>query len=148
MSTIDKIKYGDTVYDINTDTLPVGSIIEYEGDTVPDGFEEVKENVLFDGKDNGTVTLNDNINNYSYVEVFCSNGDDDLSDSIKFIPGVTTGISVKMGAVGGDGKQYEILGKYRTHDNIIELVNSKQIVNGVPISTSNVSYIRRVIGYK
>lgn len=32
-----------------TDTLPVGSIVEYEGETIPEGWEKVEDNLVADG---------------------------------------------------------------------------------------------------
>lgn len=55
------------------DTLPIGSVVEYDGTEVPDGYEKV-DNVLWENNNPtsnfgaNTVTLNDNINNYSYYE--------------------------------------------------------------------------------
>lgn len=61
MSKIDRIKYNDTYYDIGGtsessegDSLPIGTIVEYDGTEIPDGFVEVQ------GEDGG--------DNYSYDE--------------------------------------------------------------------------------
>lgn len=46
MSNINKIRYNNEDYDINTDSLPIGTIVEYDGTIVPDGYEEVTEEIL------------------------------------------------------------------------------------------------------
>ena len=46
MSSINKIRKDGVDYDINSDSLPIGTIVEYEGDTIPDGYEEVTEEIL------------------------------------------------------------------------------------------------------
>ena len=43
MSNINKIRYNNEDYDINTDSLPIGTIVEYDGTIVPDGYEEVED---------------------------------------------------------------------------------------------------------
>ena len=43
MPSLNKIRYNGEDYDINSDSLPIGTIVEYEGDTVPDGYEEVED---------------------------------------------------------------------------------------------------------
>lgn len=62
MNKIDRIKYNDTYYDIGGtsgssegDSLPIGTIVEYDGIEIPDGFVEVQ------GGDGG--------DNYSYDEI-------------------------------------------------------------------------------
>ena len=59
------------------DTLPIGSEVDYDGTTVPYGWEEVDENpkVLWENPSPTssfaaqTITLNDNISNYNYYEI-------------------------------------------------------------------------------
>ena len=55
------------------DTLPIGAIVDYDGTTVPDGYEQISsgktpvETILYDANGNptaGSVTLSDSISNY------------------------------------------------------------------------------------
>lgn len=45
MANIDKIRYNGIDYDIGGigDSLPMGSVIEYDGDLAPEGYEEVED---------------------------------------------------------------------------------------------------------
>ena len=75
------------------DTLPIGTIVEVPGSTVPDGYSKVDDlsledvneevNILKETKQDkikilyndingttGNVTLNDTISNYSYLEIY------------------------------------------------------------------------------
>lgn len=80
------MKYNDngTIKEIPvkaSDTLPIGSIVEFDGDTIPSGWEEVEnvENVLWTNLNinseftSQTITLNDSISNYSYIEIIYAN---------------------------------------------------------------------------
>lgn len=56
------------------ETLPVGSEIDYDGTTVPTGWEEtsaiqskVKQLIIQGDYSSGTITLNDDIRNYDYL---------------------------------------------------------------------------------
>ena len=55
------------------DTLPIGAIVDYDGDTVPEGYEQISsgktpvETILYDANGNptaGSVTSSDSISNY------------------------------------------------------------------------------------
>ena len=57
----------------NGDTLPIGAIVDYDGTTVPDGYEQISsgtnpvETILYDANGSpkaGSVTLSDSISNY------------------------------------------------------------------------------------
>lgn len=59
------------------DTLPIGTIVDYDGDKVPEGWEEVTDKVLWSGDEapaGKTYTLTDNIFNYRAVCVVGSWG--------------------------------------------------------------------------
>lgn len=52
------------------DTLPIGTIVDYDGEEVPEGWEEVTDKVLWSGNEapaGKTYTLADNIFNYRAV---------------------------------------------------------------------------------
>ena len=57
----------------NGDTLPIGAIVEFDGTTVPNGYEQISsgktpvETILYDAKGSpkaGSVTLSDSKSNY------------------------------------------------------------------------------------
>lgn len=62
---------------VTGDTLPIGTIVDYDGTIVPFGYEEVltnqySETVLYDNAagTTGTVTLSETSANFDYIEVF------------------------------------------------------------------------------
>lgn len=58
------------------DNLPIGTEVDFEGDTIPIGWEEVETEdnavVLYENTTGttGNVTLNDDVDNYEYIEIF------------------------------------------------------------------------------
>lgn len=64
--------------DPNASGIPNGSEFDYNGNTVPDGYEEVttyddlKAYTLYDNPSgsNGTIQLSDSASNYAYIEIF------------------------------------------------------------------------------
>lgn len=80
------MKYNDNgeykdIYIKTFDTLPVGTEVDYDGETVPDGWTQVND-VLFTSANGtiGNITLSDNVSNYRYLEItFKSNPDADGS---------------------------------------------------------------------
>ena len=55
------------------DTLPIGTIVEYNGTTVPQGYEKVEDKVvtLYENSDGttGNVSLSKSITNYDYLDI-------------------------------------------------------------------------------
>ena len=55
------------------DTLPIGAMVEYNGTTVPQGYEKVEDKVviLYENADGttGNVSLSKSITNYDYLDV-------------------------------------------------------------------------------
>ena len=76
-----KINDNGTIKDLvvkASDTLPIGTIVEYDGDTIPSGYEEVKNEVVLYENASGTTTnftLTEDSSNYKEVEVLynCNN---------------------------------------------------------------------------
>lgn len=73
------MKYNDNgtykdIYIKSLDTLPVGSEVDFDGNSVPDGWEEV-DNVLWTNTNmtsnfaTQTITLSDSIENYDFYEI-------------------------------------------------------------------------------
>lgn len=64
--------------DASGDTLPIGAIVDYDGTTVPDGYEQISsgktpvETVLYNANGSptaGSVTLSDSISNYDELRI-------------------------------------------------------------------------------
>ena len=55
------------------DTLPIGAMVEYNGTTVPQGYEKVEDKVvtLYENADGttGNVSLSKSITNYDYLDI-------------------------------------------------------------------------------
>ena len=55
------------------DTLPIGAMVEYNGTTVPQGYEKVEDKVvtLYENTDGttGNVSLSKSITNYDYLDI-------------------------------------------------------------------------------
>lgn len=81
------MKYNDNgtykdIYAKAFDTLPVGAEVDYDGQTVPDGWTQIDDNpkVLWQNSDvtqsfsAQDITLSDNISNYRYYEIICKRG--------------------------------------------------------------------------
>ena len=55
------------------DTLPIGAIVEYNGTTVPQGYEKVEDKIvtLYENADGttGNVSLSKSITNYDYLDI-------------------------------------------------------------------------------
>lgn len=60
------------------DTLPIGAIVEYNGTTVPQGYEKVEDMVktLYENSNGTTATFStsENPNNYDYVDIISDLG--------------------------------------------------------------------------
>ena len=60
------------------DTLPIGAMVEYDGTTVPQGYEKVEDKVvtLYENTDGTTATFStsENPNNYDYVDIISDLG--------------------------------------------------------------------------
>ena len=123
------------------DTLPIGSIVEYDGDTVPDGYEEVDEEFVLYNNEEGSIdaiTLNDDVSNYKYIEIFCDAGYTKL-----YHPngkGITLSTIVNADTIYYSGVRYTISGR-----TITPSFNKAWY-----LSTTNTNTIKlyRVVGYK
>lgn len=55
------------------DSLPIGTIVEYEGAEIPKGYELIEDEVILYNNNEGTtttVTLSDSAKNYKYFEIY------------------------------------------------------------------------------
>jgi microcystin-dependent protein len=61
------------------DSLPIGSILEYDGNTVPEGYSQVEDEMVILYSDttgsNTSVTLSDSLENYTYAEIVYRSND-------------------------------------------------------------------------
>jgi len=154
------MKYNDngTLKDIYVkafDTLPIGTEVDYDGNTVPDGWTQVSDNrvVLYENA-TGTdseITLSDNYSNYSYIEVYYGwNADNtfpygcmctkiDLASTSKVL------ISYNLGGSNWYINLYECWSL--NNDNKLTRVERFQH-NQSGYSTNTQTKITKVIGYK
>lgn len=72
--------------EVSGDTLPIGAIVEFDGDTVPEGYEAVEDKVvtLYENSSgsNGTITLSETSANFKELEIFFRNNDN-VYNSVK-----------------------------------------------------------------
>ncbi len=134
------------------DSLPVGSVIDFEGTEIPEGYEEVEnKKVLFNGKENNSLILNEDVNNYSkLLIIFCANN-------------VYNSIIVD----NPDGKTISLFTSYMVDANTLKISSKNITLSGTTISIgnymewnntwgnsnitsskSNSIYITKIIGYK
>ena len=80
------------------DTLPIGTVVEYEGTTIPDGYEEVEDdvkvllsNTIYSAT--GQYTIND-ISKYDFILVCASGADSNTATNTLLIP---TDIAINRG---------------------------------------------------
>lgn len=135
------------------DAVPVGAIVDYDGTTVPSGYEEVEtEVVLYNNSTgtNGAITLNDSFANYDYADIFYRD-DNNIYNSTRIYKN-TAWYSLSVFQFEQSSGQVVIRGK-----NIY--VNNNQITNGNYCATvikstgntlywNNNIYITKVVGYK
>lgn len=104
------------------DTLPIGTIVDYDGEEVPDGWEEVEDKILWSGDElpeGKTYTLTDNIFNYRAVCVVGAwgnkfyipiiKGNNYLNGGMNYMSGsnkmVTTGL---LAGITDEGKKISV----------------------------------------
>lgn len=137
---------------LSYDNLPVGSIIEYDGIEIPDGYEEIEnKKVLFDGKENNSLILNDDVNNYSkLVIIFCANNvynsiivDNPNGKTVSLF----TSYMVDANTLKISSKNITLSGTTISIGNCMEWNNTWGNAN-ITSSKSNSIYITKIIGYK
>jgi hypothetical protein len=131
------------------DTLPVGTVVDFDGTEIPAGWEKV-DNILWENpnptNENGfqpqTITLNQDISNYKYYEVKYLNW---YGHNYMFSTGkIPTEWLVRLTAISTDvlyRNMTSLSGKSATFDNCIYIGQSDNYSN-----TNCIPY--QIIGYK
>lgn len=148
------------VYVKALDSLPVGSEIDFDGETtdIPAGWEEVDSfnlvgYTLYENAtgSNGDITLNDSAANYDYIEIFYRNLDSFYTSTRMYNPNSKT-VFLNVNFVAPDGLTIANQSKIVTINGNTITVNrygEAKIAGGTPSNTaSNYIYITKVIGYK
>lgn len=155
------LQYGEPFESGGGDTLPINSIVEYEGDTVPEGYQEYIDRVVLYNNPLGTtgdVTLSDNITNYSYIEIYWhGNNNNEGSKKLKvtgneiiFSLNNTWQIgSTSEQRIQTDVREYKITGNSILHthgaSSYINFGGNKNITS---TGTQDSFKILEVVGYK
>lgn len=144
-------QWKDLVLPATGDTLPIGTVVEFEGDTVPSNWVKVEDiSVLYDNPDgeNGTITLNDNATNYKYLEIFYGNNTILSTRTLAFNDNV---ILLTQNYIPNTAYYHIYYEALRITDNQLVSENSKRVdfnVDGMTIYESTQMRVYRVIGYK
>jgi hypothetical protein len=136
----------------SVDTLPVGTEVDFDGNEVPSGWTE-ENNILYQSPTssgvNTNITLNDNVNNYKYIEIYyITNGragsQKVLSNSTSIILSeealFDTYILTKCAVYDLSNTSLTLVSN-RTYEATIQ-------TTGINITQTNNFYITKVIGYK
>lgn len=168
------MKYNDNgeykdIYVKSFDTLPVGTEVDFDGDSVPSGWEEVSGNTLVaytlfnsTSGERGTVTLSDSSANYDYIEIFYANNSGVNGSSVKvYNPNGKNVVLMTIQAyLDGTTAVKEIRNNLRTiSGNTISNIADRSgfvelrgtTVSGNVVTNNDVSTglrILRVVGYK
>lgn len=151
------MKYNDNgeykdIYVKAFDTLPVGTEVDFDGSVVPDGWTE-ENNILYQSPTssgvNTNITLNDNVNNYKYIEIYYitnarAGSQKVLSNSTSIILSeealFDTYILTKCAVYDLSNTSLTLVSN-RTYEATIQ-------TTGINITQTNNFYITKVIGYK
>ena len=164
------MKYNDNgeykdIYVKSFDTLPIGTEVDYDGNTVPDGWTEVDgfnetyktlyENDTWSGNQ-GNITLSDSAANYDYLEIFYAThnlgGDGYKSVKIANPNGKTIDLDMVI-RKSDDNVMYFISNLYDISGTTLTLkaIGSSYVYNNSSnnVNTStNYIYVKKVVGIK
>lgn len=146
-----------------TGGVPTGGVIEFDGTTIPDGYEAIPDDggkilkaySLYENLQgaNGNITLSDSVSNYDYIEIFYRNNSNNYQ-------------SVKVYDIENDNAAYVSLcmvGGINTSTSNAWIVSKNVKVSGTSITTyacmewsvktasfdaTDKIYITKVLGYK
>ena len=158
------MKYNDNgeykdIYIKTFDTLPVGTEVDYDGETVPNGWSEI-DNVLYETPtpltSQNSISFS-NISNYEYVEILYGNTLGAQSCSLKLIPSIAIGQNITFNIMTTDtstGILYLSSSRYNLTATGMSFVRTTQKqLNADGTTTTNTSttpsnlVIYKVIGY-
>lgn len=134
------------------DTLPIGSVIDYDGDTVPANWELVEDEVVLYESETGTtgdVTLSETSANFRYLEIYFHS---DASNYASVKVDEPNGKTVSLVAYNASGTTLVLYDKKVTiNENTITVNNG--LVSVITSSISNeagLTYILidKVVGHK
>ena len=134
------------------DSLPVGSIVEYDGDVIPDGYEKVNNKVVLYDNPSGsseTITLSDSATNYDYIVIDFMVVNNIATHIFQSINGKEISVSESILV---PGENYVRNNQYRIDGNVLTLIYSVNYhLNGAGYHYDNdvaELKITRVTGYK
>ena len=142
------------------DGIPTGTEIDYDGSTIPNGWEEVdgevlKAYTLYENAsgNNGTVTLSDNINNYSRIDIWFLGGGHTTGDGFtSYSTSTGSGYLVVdgFGFSGSNDVWYIGVTRYSISGRTIDPVAFRSITynSGIAVANNSWNYIKKVVGYK
>lgn len=159
------MKYNDNgtykdIYVKTFDTLPIGTEVDYDGQTVPSGWEEV-DNVLYTTPDTivgqTSISFND-ISNYSYVEIIYGQTSGANARSLRIIPSISIGNDISFtvdtsassaGIVYLNTARYSLTATSLTFIRVTqkEFGASETITTTTSTTPTNIA-IYKIIGYK
>lgn len=144
---------------LNGDSIPYGSVMEYDGNTVPDGYEQVttkmyEAEILYNNSagSNTSVTLSKSAQNYNYLEIIYRHNDGTIYRNSTGKIYSPNGCNVSLECWHYNGTIYckralaNISGTTITLNNCIEFNFSNGGTCGI-VETRNI-WILQVIGYK
>lgn len=153
------IKVQKLAGEVLSEQLPVGTEVDFDGSAsdIPIGWEQVsgKSLVAYELYSNasgttGTVTLNDDISNYEYIEIYSQWYTDYTLPCVKLAVGkiVNNKFMISWNTIDSTNKvifqkTYNISGTSITKDNMMNY-----IINTGTTDTYDVLRITKVIGYK
>ena len=138
------------------DTLPIGAMVEYNGTTVPQGYEKVEDKVvtLYENADGttGNVSLSKSITNYDYLDIVYG---DNTRKMVQRIATNSTIFNLSRHIIDNSKNVFYRNTQYTLSSNLI----SVQYFNAYTIysANSNITFetltssgitIYKVIGYK
>lgn len=137
------------------DSIPVGSILDYDGTEVPAGYEKVtdyktyKEYTLYKNASgtNKNITLNDNVENYSYCEIFFRSSDG-LCNSVKIEEPNGKKGWLSSGFSSENSFNSKLITVQFVDDKLNILSGVEYGINGTPNYSSRGVYITKVTGSK
>lgn len=134
------------------DTLPIGSVVDYDGDTVPANWELAEDKVVLYESETGTtgdVTLSETSANFRYLEIYFHS---DASNYASVKVDEPNGKTVSLVAYNASGTTLVLYDKKVTiNENTITVNNG--LVSVITSSISNeagLTYILidKVVGHK